>query len=153
MPKASEATLPPVALLDVNILIALLDGGHLHHATAMAWLAANHAHGWASCPLTQNGCLRILSLPSYPNTQRVAQVALRLAQATTGPTHQFWADDLSLLTPGALAWDRVLSSRQITDLYLLALAVQHGGRLVTLDRGIALAAVPGAESHHLVCLS
>ena len=153
MPKASDASATPVALLDVNILIALLDGGHLHHATAMTWLAAHHAHGWASCPLTQNGCLRILSLPSYPNTQPVAQVALRLAQATADPTHQFWPDDLSLLTPGALAWDRVLSSRQITDLYLLALAVRHGGRLVTLDRGIPLAAVPGAEPHHLVCLS
>lgn len=141
------------ALLDVNMLVALLDAGHLHHGVAMRWLAAHQHLGWASCPLTQNGCLRILSLPGYPNPQPVAQVALRLGAAVKHAAHEFWADGLSLLSPGQLQWDRVLSSRQVTDLYLLALAVSQGGRLVTLDQGIALQAVPGAENKHLLVLT
>ena len=140
------------ALLDVNVLVALLDGGHLHHRTATAWLASHERAGWASCPLTQNGCIRILSLTNYPNPQPPAAVAQRLAQALAGAHHEFWPDSLSLLEPRRLAWEHVLGSRQVTDAYLLALAVQHGGRLVTFDRGISGAAVPGATKRHLVTL-
>lgn len=141
------------ALLDVNVLIALLDAGHLHHALAMQWLGAHAKHGWASCPLTQNGCLRIMSLPGYPNQQPVAQVASRLAQATAHASHAFWPDDVSLLDPQGPDWSRVLGSRQVTDVYLLTLAVAHGARLVTLDRGIPLAAVADARKEHLLILS
>ena len=141
------------ALLDVNVLVALLDGGHLHHAIATAWLSANAASGWASCPLTQNGCLRILSLNSYPNAQPTAVVAERLARAAAGELHVFWPDSVSLLAPGVLRWDRVLTSRQVTDTYLLALAAAHGGRLVTFDRGISVEAVPSASAGHLVTLA
>lgn len=141
------------SLLDVNMLVALLDGGHLHHARAMDWLALNQATGWASCPLTQNGCLRIMSLSSYPNNQPVARVAERLAQAVAHPSHQFWPDAISLLDVGRLQWDRLLTSRQVTDTYLLALAVAHDARLVTLDQGISLQAVPAAKAHHLLTLN
>ena len=140
------------ALLDVNVLVALLDGGHLHHRTATDWLAAHTSAGWASCPLTENGCIRILSLASYPNPQPPAEVAQRLAGAVAGGRHEFWPDSLSLLAPRRLNWSHVLGSRQVTDAYLLALAVERAGRLVTFDRGIALAAVPGAEKRHLVTL-
>jgi uncharacterized protein len=141
--------MPATALLDVNVLVALLDAGHLHHAAATRWLAANARGGWASCPLTQNGCLRILSLPAYPNRHPPGDVAERLGTATTQRSHEFWADDLSLLGPGRVRWDKVLSSRHITDAYLLALAVARGGRLVTLDRSIEVDAVPGAAGRHL----
>ncbi len=141
------------ALLDVNVLVALLDAGHLHHRTATDWLASHSRAGWASCPLTQNGCLRILSMPAYPNPQPTAMVAQRLGAAAAGPSHQFWPDSLSLLDPGRLRWDRVLTSRQITDAYLLALAHEHGGRLVTFDRGISTDAVAGAQKKNLVTLS
>ena len=67
------------ALLDVNLLIALLDAGHIHHRLATGWLASEIASGWASCPITQNGCLRILSQPAYPGARPVAAVAQRLA--------------------------------------------------------------------------
>lgn len=134
------------------MLVALLDAGHLHHGSAMDWFAANHDKGWASCPLTQNGCLRVLSLPAYPNSQPAAQVAGRLAQAVAHASHEFWPDALSLLAPELLQWDRVLSSRQVTDLYLLALAVSRDARLVTLDRGIPLQAVRGAQKKHLLAL-
>jgi len=141
------------ALLDVNVLVALLDGGHLHHRVAMDWLAAHARSGWASCPLTQNGCLRILSLPTYPNPQPPARVAERLAAATADRSHAFWPDSLSLLEPERLHWERVLSTRHITDVYLLALAVEHQGCLVTFDRSVAVAAVPGALKKHLVVLN
>jgi uncharacterized protein len=140
------------ALLDVNVLVALLDGGHLHHGVAMAWLSSHARTGWASCPLTQNGCLRVLSLPSYPNPQTPAHVAERLAAATADRSHAFWPDSVSLLDPNRLRWDRVLSTRHITDVYLLALAVQHEGRLVTFDRSVAIDAVPGALAKHFVVL-
>ena len=141
------------ALLDVSVLVALLDGGHLHHRVAMDWLAAHARSGWASCPLTQNGCLRILSLPTYPNPQPPARVAERLAAATADRSHAFWPDSLSLLEPERLHWERVLSTRHITDVYLLALAVEHRGCLVTFDRSVAVAAVPGALKKHLVVLN
>lgn len=140
------------ALLDVNVLVALLDGGHLHHGVATDWLATNARAGWASCPLTQNGCVRILSLTSYPNAQAPAAVARRLTSALDGGHHEFWPDSLSLLEPQRLSWEHVLSSRQVTDAYLLALAAQRGGRLVTFDRGISIAAVPAAAKRHLVTL-
>ncbi len=140
------------ALLDVNVLVALLDGTHLHHRMATQWLAANVKHGWASCPLTQNGCVRILSLPTYQNAHTPSAVADRLAQATADKSHAFWPDSVSVLETGRLRWDHVLTSRQITDVYLLALAVAKGGRLVTLDRGITIKAVSGASPKHLVTL-
>lgn len=140
------------ALFDVNVLIALLDRDHAHHARAMSWLVANIAQGWASCPLTQNGCIRILAQPSYPNALHVGAVAERLAEATATPHHAFWSDQVSLLEPGLIAWTAVLGSRQVTDVYLLALAVRNKGRLVTLDRAVPLQAVPGADAGHLVVI-
>lgn len=141
------------ALLDVNVLIALLDAGHVHHRLATDWLGAHLEHGWASCPLTQNGCIRIFSNPAYPNAAPAAQIAERLAEAARHPAHAFWPDAISLLEPNRLAWERILSSRQVTDAYLVALAVERGGRLVTLDRGVPVAAVRDAQSRHVVVLS
>ncbi|MBV6417722.1 MAG: Ribonuclease VapC44 [Steroidobacteraceae bacterium] len=138
------------ALLDVNVLIALLDAAHVHHRVARKWLAREGGTGWASCPITQNGCLRILTHSRYPNAQSVPAVAARLAEAIAHPLHEFWPDDISLLDAGRIDSQRVLSASQITDLYLLALAVAHRGRLVTFDRSIIVEAVAGAELRHLV---
>ena len=125
------------ALLDVNVLIALLDEGHIHHAVAMSWLEREIQHGWASCPITQNGCVRIMSQPAYHGALPAAQVAARLTEAASSPEHEFWPADVNLLGVGLYDWSRVLGHRQVTDIYLLSLAVRHGGRLVTLDRRIA----------------
>ncbi len=141
------------ALLDVNVLIALLDGSHIHHRLVTDWLAGALGKGWASCPLTQNGCIRILSQPAYPNSVPAAQVAERLTVATQHSSHAFWPDSISLLHPGRLIWDQVLGSRQVTDAYLLALAIEHGGRFVTLDRSIPFGAVSNALPEHLVIIS
>ncbi len=140
------------ALLDVNILIALLDGAHIHHERASAWLAENLAAGWASCPITQNGCIRIMSQPAYPNSRPAAVIAERLAEAAAQPHHDFWADDFSLLEPGTLNWSGILGSRQVTDAYLLALAVRRQGRFVTFDAGIDVKIVSGSTAAHLVAL-
>ena len=140
------------ALLDVNVLIAMLDSDHLHHARARAWLKQNIKSGWSSCPLTQNGCIRVMSQPGYPNALPAAAVAERLAAATATSHHAFWPDAVSMLDAGRIAWSAVLGSRQVTDVYLLALAVQQGGRLVTLDRAVPLKAVPGAKAMHLAVI-
>lgn len=140
------------ALLDVNVLIALLDAAHIHHQRASQWLVQELHHGWASCPLTQNGCLRIMAQPAYPQALPLAAVAQRLAQAAATPAHQFIADDYSLLDAGNLHWPQLLGHRQVTDAYLLGLAVRHGCRFVSLDARISLAVVPGAQSEHLLVL-
>jgi toxin-antitoxin system PIN domain toxin len=141
------------ALLDVNVLIALLDAAHVGHGVATRWLAAQLRHGWASCPLTQNGCIRIMSQPAYPGALAAAEVAGRLAEAAAAPAHRFWPDDVSLLEGGVIHWSQVLGHRQVTDHYLLALAVRHRGRFVTFDARIGIAGVIGAKASHLVTLT
>ena len=141
------------ALLDVNVLIALLDAAHIHHRLATHWLQREIGAGWASCPITQNGCIRILAQPAYPGALPAAEVAQRLAEAAAGAEHQFWPDDVSLLEAGRFDWQRVLGHRQVTDIYLLALAVRQGGRLVTFDQRIPVAVVRGAGQRHLAVLA
>lgn len=140
------------ALLDVNVLIALLDEAHVHHALARRWLSDHIDHGWASCPLTQLGCVRIMAHPAYPNTQPTAVVAERLAAATREPHHEFWPASLNALAEDALSWDDVLTSRHATDVYLLALAVRQRGRFVTFDRHVPVRAVRDAAARHLVAI-
>ena len=137
------------ALLDVNVLIALFDAGHTMHARAMAWLENQGAAGWASCPITQNGVVRIMSQPGYPTARPAAQVAQRLELACKAPEHAFWAADVSLLSPGVINWQRVLGHRQVTDAYLLALAVRNNGKLATFDRRLTTRLVLGATQQNL----
>lgn len=140
------------ALLDVNVLIALLDSDHVSHVAAMKWFSDNAQHGWASCPITQNGCIRILSHPGYPNSVPPRVVIERLAEATASEVHEFWPDDVCLLDGRTADATRIHGPRQLTDLYLLALAVRHGGKLVTFDKSIALDAIEGAQPRHLLAL-
>ena len=140
------------ALLDVNVLIALLDADHSLHARAMDWLEANAHAGWASSPITENGCVRIMSHGGYPNPLPVQAVVERLAEACAGGFHEFWPDDVSLLDAGVVDAARIHGPRQITDNYLLALAVRHGGQFVTLDASVAHEAVSGAQKRHLLVL-
>ncbi len=148
--KADRA--PRRALLDVNVLIALLDADHLHHARASAWLSANIAAGWASCAITQNGCVRIMSQPRYPNALPAARVAQRLREATDTAHHQFVPADLSLLDDEHFDTEQLLGHRQVTDAWLLGLAVRHGMRLVTFDSAITLRVVKMAGAGHLISI-
>src|SRR3990170_427149 len=121
------------ALLDVNVLIALLDADHSLHARATQWLGSNARAGWASCPITQNGCVRIMSHPGYPNPLPVGAVMERLGEATATAHHELWSDDLSLLDARIADRTRIHGPRQVTDLYLLALVVRRRGRFVSFD--------------------
>ncbi len=139
-------------LLDVSVLIALLDAAHQHHQTARAWLTEHIADGWASCALTQNGCIRILSQPTYPNPVPTSVAMTKLAKACATTMHVFWKGDVSLLDPQVLDPDLAYRPNQLTDLYLLALAVRNDGRLLSFDRKIPLNAVRGATAEHLSLL-
>jgi uncharacterized protein len=140
------------ALLDVNVLIALLDADHSLHARATQWFAAHARDGWASCPITQNGCVRIMSQPGYPNALPVRVVVERLTEAAAGGAHEFWPDDVSLLDAQVADPTRIHGPRQLTDVYLLALAVQHGGRFATFDEAVSTDAVRRAAKKHVVNL-
>jgi toxin-antitoxin system PIN domain toxin len=141
------------ALLDVNVLIALLDSDHIHHQLATRWMASAQFGGWASCPITQNGCIRIMSQPAYPGALPLRSVVDRLGMATRHSSHQFWADSLALVGHPGISWDHLSGHRQLTDAYLLALAVSQGGRFVTIDSRVALRSVPEAKPEQLVVLA
>jgi toxin-antitoxin system PIN domain toxin len=139
------------SLLDVNLLIALLDDDHIFHQSALTWFTANQKDGWASCPLTQNGFVRISANPRYSGFDRfsIYDSISQLGKLIENTDHQFWADDISILDSSLFSSDRIHGPRQLTDLYLLALAVRNDGRLVTFDESIPLSAVPGAGPANL----
>jgi toxin-antitoxin system PIN domain toxin len=140
------------ALLDVNVLIALLDADHSLHARATRWFAEQASSGWASCPITQNGCVRIMSHPGYPNALPVRAVMERLAEATASGHHAFWPDEISLLDGSIADPARIHGPRQLTDIYLLALAVKNGGCFVTFDGAVSPEAVKRATKKNLLIL-
>ena len=135
------------ALLDVNVLIALLDRRHVHHEQAHGWFAASQAAGWATCPLTQNAVLRILGHPRYPNSPGPPAVVAPLMRELIGhPQHRFWPDAISLLHMPGVEAAQLLEAGQLTDTYLLALAVHHGGTLVSFDGRLGTGAVAGGAA-------
>ena len=138
------------ALLDVNVLISLLDPDHINHHDAHRWFRA-HRGKWATCPLTINGCARILSHPRYSPSRpfTVGGIVSLLQDFCSSPQGEFWPDALSLLDEGVFRHSAFRGPGVITDLYLLALAIRHGGRLVTFDRSITLKAVANATPEHL----
>jgi len=121
------------ALLDVNVLIALLDPLHIHAPIAHKWFDENEGAGWASCPVTQNGYVRIVSHPSYGAGLSVVAAADLLRDLTSRPSHEFWPDDLSILDARLFDLSKVGSGRHLTDTYLLGLAKHRDGHLVSLD--------------------
>lgn len=138
--------------MDINVLLAFLDRHHEHHDRVATTMMAIIRDGWATCPLTQNGFIRVVSQDRYPSSVSVATAIDLLRGATTGGAHRFIADDVSLLDAELIDGAQLLGPSQLTDVYLLALAVHHGCRLVTLDRRIALDAVRGADADDLVVL-
>jgi toxin-antitoxin system PIN domain toxin len=127
-----------IALLDVNALLALLWENHMFHAPMARWFVSNERRGWATCPLTEQGFVRIVSNAAYIKPAPKVASALDLLQKTTEANkhHEFWADDLPLSALSTSIRQRLQGHQQITDAYLLALAIQHHGKLVTFDRRI-----------------
>jgi len=142
------------ALLDVNVLVALFDPDHVHHELAHDWFADHGADGWASCPITQNGLVRVLSNPRYgspDSTLRAVRGAVRRLFASKD--HQFWPDDVSLCDDSVFDVAGMVGHRQITDVYLLGLAKKRKGHLVTFDRSIPLRAVIGSSASDLTVIA
>lgn len=140
------------ALFDVNVLIALFQPDHVHHERAHVWWALNKKNGWATCPITENGFVRILSQPKYPLPQTVpsAMKLLQLAQRDTN--HEFWGDTISILDASHFSSTAFTNHGQVTDSYLLALAIEHGGRLVTLDGDIRTTTIELFTERNLIVL-
>ncbi len=140
------------ALLDVNVLLALLDSDHVDHGRATDWLDDEIAGGWASCAITENGFVRILSQPRYPSPVSPAEAIDLLDEARSSRHHAFWPCDVSVLDARIVNRTRLHGPVQVTDAYLLALAVAHDGRFVSFDRSLSLASVYGATKDHLTVL-
>jgi toxin-antitoxin system PIN domain toxin len=140
------------ALLDVNVLLALLDSDHVDHERARRWLDTEIDHGWASCAITQNGFVRIISQPHYPSPISPTEAIELLGGACDHARHEFWTCDISLLDSKVVDRSRLHGPRQVTDAYLLALATARDGRLVTFDHRLARSAVPDATADSLTLL-
>jgi hypothetical protein len=142
-----------IALLDVNVLVALFDPVHAHHEAAHGWFDENRDAGWATCPITENGMARVLSHPSYPGRRTTVRDAIgRLTAFRESGGHVFWPDSATLCDRETIRPSHLRGHRQLTDTYLLALAVASGGRIATFDRAMPLSAVEGAEPKHVVLI-
>ncbi len=139
-------------LLDINVLIALIDPSHVQHDRAHEWFASKGQKAWATCPLTENGVLRIVGHSRYPNSPgSPAAVAELLAAFRQLRGHAFWPDDLSLLDRERVDPTRLLDSSQVTDTFLLALARLHDGQLATFDQRLVTdAVITGDQAIHVI---
>ena len=127
-----------VHLLDVNVLLALMWPAHQNHQLAHDWFADNARKGWATCALTQAGCVRILSNPSFSSDFLTVQEAVKLLNANLNhPSHRFWPDDLSFPEAVEPVLKQMQGHQQVTDAYLLGLALRRKAKLATIDRGLS----------------
>ena len=140
-------------LLDINVLIALIDPAHQFHASAHTWFQSHRSHGWATCPITENGCLRIMSNSGYPfpglTVERVRGI---LAELVRVEGHRFWPDSVSFLEPKRFDFSQT-APKHLTDLYLLSLAISNRGRLITFDRTIPVQTIAGFEPDDMEVLT
>lgn len=142
------------ALLDVNVLVALFSPDHVHHELAHDWFADHRQHGWATCPLTENGFVRVLTAPSKDLPPlRTGELLDRLRTFCKSGHHVFWPDTLSVRDAAVFNQAFIRGHRQLTDVYLLGLAKTMNGTLATFDRTIPLAAVVGATRTTLSVIS
>lgn len=143
-----------VVLLDVNVLVALFDPDHVHHELAHDWFADHGRPGWATCPLTENGFVRVLANPAYAGTvRRPADLVARLRRFCESGGHVFWPDTVSFRNQAVFDPSLAGGHRQVTDVYLLGLAHAHGGRLATFDRTIPVSPVRGARASDLLVIA
>lgn len=125
------------ALLDVNLLVALAWPNHVHHDVSTAWFERHSETGWATSPVTQSGFVRVSSnARATPGAKTPAEAVQLLERIVALPGHRFWEDEVSLVESKAVAREKLVGHRQVTDAHLLALAIEHQGRLATLDARI-----------------
>jgi toxin-antitoxin system PIN domain toxin len=141
-----------VSLLDVNLLIALAWPTHIHHRVALDWFRENQALGWATCPLTQSGFVRVsANEKALPDAKTLQEAVSLLRQIVAHSNHQFWEDDVSLATSQHFDVTRLTGYRQVTDAHLVTLALHRGGRLATLERKIQALVPRGHQARDVVC--
>ena len=142
-----------IALLDVDVLLALFDPAHLHHESAHGWFGVNRSSGWATCPITENAFARVVSHPGYPGSRVTVSDALeRLGAFADSDDHHFWPDSTSLRRRSRIDTSLLESHVSIRTAYLLLLAVENEGRLVTFDIDVPLGAVPQAGPEQVAVL-
>ena len=142
-----------VCLLDVNALVALAWPNHVHHSSAKEWFAANHAEGWATCPITESGFVRVSSNPrATPEAKSPTEALFLLRQMVALAGHHFWADDVSIAQSRLIDRSKLFGYRQVTDAHLLALAIRHDGRLVSFDRGLRSIIPAGTNADELLII-
>ncbi len=135
------------ALLDTSVLIALLDPSNLHHAVASDWFDTEGHVAWATCPIVENGAIRIIAQSAYPNTVAPEITVKALGYFSLLQGYEFWPDHLSLTDSTIFNVDRLGSHRRLTDIYLLGLASARGGLLITLDARMSSDAVNRGQGH------
>lgn len=136
-------------LLDVNALIALFDAGHANHGAAHRWFGIEKRKGWRTCPITENGLLRILSNPNYQGGPlAIGELATKLENSKAGGDHAFWPDSFSMsewISKSGLS----VASSKMTDAYLLKLAAEQGGTMATFDLRITIGLIGSKEAEIL----
>jgi toxin-antitoxin system PIN domain toxin len=140
------------ALLDVNVLMALAWPNHEHHDLVSEWFDRHQDRGWATCPLTQSGFVRVSSNRRVPYAQSPREAISLLSQIVALPSHVFLPDEISLATSRFVAVKRLIGHGQVTDAHLLGVALSHRARLATLDRGISELVPPAFETSRPVWL-
>lgn len=153
MQKESDLATDARVLLDLNVLIALLDDAHVFSRRANAWLE-EVPRRIATCPIVENGVIRIMSAPAYSAQHRATpeQIADGLRALTEALDHEFWPDDVSVLDDTIVDFSRLHGHRQVADAYLLALAVRRGGAIASFGTAMPLTAVRGASREHLLAV-
>ena len=134
-------------LLDVNVLIALIDPAHVEHDQAHRWFGGIGHKAFATCPITENGLLRIVGHPRYPNSPGPPGAVASALVAIRGlPGHEFWADSISLADSSLVDASLLSSHSRVADSYLMERARANKGRLATLDRKLATEVVADGRS-------
>lgn len=142
-----------VALPDVNVLVALAWPNHIHHEPAHAWFSDSRSAGWATCPPTESGFVRLSSNPRLTSEARRPREALELLERIVAlPGHVFWDDATSMVRSPHVARERLTGHRQVTDAHLVAIALAHGGTVATFDRGMRSIVPPTADPQRVVTL-
>jgi len=141
-------------LLDVNVLVALAWPGHEAHEQVQVWFARNADLGWATCPFTESAFVRIVSNPAFSPHAVSPQDALRgLSMSLKHPAHRFWAADIDFGDAVRRFEGRLVGHQQVTDAYLLGLALHKKGKLATLDRSLgALVDASGPDHKSIVVI-
>ncbi|HEV2102303.1 MAG TPA: TA system VapC family ribonuclease toxin [Candidatus Acidoferrum sp.] len=141
------------ALLDVNVLVALLWPAQESHAKVQSWFKRRSSEGWATCPLTQAGFVRIVSNPAFsPSAVSPGEAAEALRKSLAHPNHEYWPADISYLEGIEPFLSQIVRHKQVSDAYLLGLAIHHGGSLVTMDRGVLELVPTKSQQRELVTL-